>query len=256
MSGTTFSHTFNSAGTFHYFCMVHPWMEGEIIVGSGTPSPTPTGISLDVSTDRAAYEPGDIVNAEAEFSGAGSGKNVAISVSDPTGANIVSRTITTDSRESGSIQFKLSDNARGGMYEVVATSSLSGINYRDNAFFSVRSDQAIVSIITLESTDQQGNPVSSFTKGKMGFVKVILNTESPESALVTVNLFDSELTSLGIGSFKTTLSQGNSELLLSFFIPADASTGNANIYANVFSDWPSQGGVPLTGEKSATVNLR
>ncbi len=32
MSGTTFSHTFDDAGTYEYFCMVHPWMKGIIQV--------------------------------------------------------------------------------------------------------------------------------------------------------------------------------------------------------------------------------
>lgn len=32
MSGTTFEHTFDDAGTFDYFCMVHPWMVGQVIV--------------------------------------------------------------------------------------------------------------------------------------------------------------------------------------------------------------------------------
>ncbi len=32
MAGTTFSHTFESAGEFPYFCMVHPWMNGIVIV--------------------------------------------------------------------------------------------------------------------------------------------------------------------------------------------------------------------------------
>ena len=30
--GKTFSHTFTDAGTFKYFCMVHPWMEGIVTV--------------------------------------------------------------------------------------------------------------------------------------------------------------------------------------------------------------------------------
>ncbi len=33
MAGTTFSHTFESNGEFAYFCMVHPWMEGLVLVG-------------------------------------------------------------------------------------------------------------------------------------------------------------------------------------------------------------------------------
>jgi len=32
MAGSSFSHTFDAAGTFDYFCMVHPWMEGTVIV--------------------------------------------------------------------------------------------------------------------------------------------------------------------------------------------------------------------------------
>jgi len=32
MSGSTFSFTFDEAGTYDYFCMVHPWMIGTIIV--------------------------------------------------------------------------------------------------------------------------------------------------------------------------------------------------------------------------------
>ena len=32
MAGTTFSHKFEAAGTFPYFCMVHPWMEGIVVV--------------------------------------------------------------------------------------------------------------------------------------------------------------------------------------------------------------------------------
>ena len=32
MAGSTFSHTFDEAGTFDYFCMVHPWMVGSVVV--------------------------------------------------------------------------------------------------------------------------------------------------------------------------------------------------------------------------------
>ena len=33
MAGTTFEATFDEAGSFEYFCMVHPWMVGSVIVG-------------------------------------------------------------------------------------------------------------------------------------------------------------------------------------------------------------------------------
>jgi len=48
MAGTTFSHTFESAGEFPYFCMVHPWMIGIVIVGEAGAEPMPTApIELD-----------------------------------------------------------------------------------------------------------------------------------------------------------------------------------------------------------------
>ena len=41
---TTFSHTFENAGTYDYFCMVHPWMKGAVMVqnadGSGSDDKT------------------------------------------------------------------------------------------------------------------------------------------------------------------------------------------------------------------------
>ena len=34
MAGTTFSHTFDTLGQYDYYCIVHPWMIGEVIVQS------------------------------------------------------------------------------------------------------------------------------------------------------------------------------------------------------------------------------
>ena len=36
MAGATFSHKFEAAGTYNYFCMVHPWMSGMIVVQEDT----------------------------------------------------------------------------------------------------------------------------------------------------------------------------------------------------------------------------
>lgn len=40
MAGTTFSFKFEEAGTFPYFCMVHPWMEGIVNVGTAEATTT------------------------------------------------------------------------------------------------------------------------------------------------------------------------------------------------------------------------
>ena len=48
LAGSSFSFTFNEAGTYEYFCMVHPWMTGVVIVGGTAPTPPPPTIVDDV----------------------------------------------------------------------------------------------------------------------------------------------------------------------------------------------------------------
>jgi plastocyanin len=218
---------------------------------------TPTPIvseKIDVYTDSNSYSSGSLVSVRTSTA---SNANVAISVSDSDGNNIVTRTVTVDNSGKGEVQFKLSSSAKSGTYVVDATATVSGKKISDSTKFTVSSNSSgNITIVSLSPTDQQGNPVSSFTKGKLGFVNVVLDSDSSTTSLVTINLFDSQLTSLGIGSFKTTLNSGQSEMSLSFFIPNDAEFGSGDIYANVFSDWPSQGGVPLTGESATKVRLQ
>ena len=46
LGGTTFEHTFDEAGEYPYFCIVHPWMAGTVMVGDtarpAAPAPPPT----------------------------------------------------------------------------------------------------------------------------------------------------------------------------------------------------------------------
>ncbi len=40
--GSTYQFTFANAGTFDYFCSVHPWMTGQVIVGAASTTPSTT----------------------------------------------------------------------------------------------------------------------------------------------------------------------------------------------------------------------
>ncbi len=64
MAGTTFSHTFEEEGTFPYFCMVHPWMEGIVKVQAGSAAPMPTVI-VDPSEIMAEIQTSDGMANEA-----------------------------------------------------------------------------------------------------------------------------------------------------------------------------------------------
>ena len=64
--GGVFSHTFDEEGTWYYFCMVHPWMIGKVVVGDGTPIQTAvpdsyTAQSITLNFDNAYSTSDDIV---------------------------------------------------------------------------------------------------------------------------------------------------------------------------------------------------
>lgn len=60
--GATFTHTFNSVGTFPYYCRAHSAYVGKVIVTSATPTPTPPpGTTLRNISTRAFVQTGDNV---------------------------------------------------------------------------------------------------------------------------------------------------------------------------------------------------
>jgi predicted secreted protein with PEFG-CTERM motif len=68
MAGTTFSHTFEEAGTFPYFCMVHPWMEGIVNVGTAEVTTTSTP-QPELISEKPAEESQVSVSLDHEISG-------------------------------------------------------------------------------------------------------------------------------------------------------------------------------------------
>ena len=182
-------------------------------------------------------------------SGVGSGTAFGSS-----GSGIISRSFEVDS-QGVPFEFRIDENFKTGTYKVVATSSDNGNTITNTAYFKVKSQYNSFKITSVQVTDQQGNQ-SNLQAGEMGFIKVNLEANKSITTLVTVNLFDSDLTSIGIGLIKTTLSSGNSEIILSFMIPSDVAVGTSDIYVNAFSDWPSNGGIPLTGEISIAENIK
>jgi len=59
MAGGSYSYTANTAGTFDYYCMVHPWMEGTIIVeaaGAADAAEAAAAAAADAAADAAAAQ--------------------------------------------------------------------------------------------------------------------------------------------------------------------------------------------------------
>ena len=61
MAATTFSHTFEAEGKFPYFCMVHPWMTGIVIVQESKGS-EPIGLEpKSKGSEKSEFAPGTLV---------------------------------------------------------------------------------------------------------------------------------------------------------------------------------------------------
>jgi len=63
-TGTFYSHVFTEIGVFHYFCVVHPWMEGIVKVQAVGSSPTPT-VVMDLKEIMAEIQTSDGLANEA-----------------------------------------------------------------------------------------------------------------------------------------------------------------------------------------------
>jgi hypothetical protein len=211
----------------------------------------PLGLSL--TDDQLYYAYGDVVTIKTVLPGL-SLQNIAIAVADPTGNDIVSRTVNTDENGTAQLQFKIPSNFATGNYTDIATVMVEGKNYTNSTKFSVIKTHGI-SIDSVQLTDQQGNPVSMIKKGQNNFVKVSISSGETTPALLTLNLSDSNQSSIDTASIKSTINPGDSQMTLSFFISPNAQVGSAYIFTDIYSDWPSNGGTPLTTESCLSASL-
>ena len=210
--------------------------------------------SLNLNTDQSYYAYGDVVTLSVSLPGL-SLQTIAVGVSNPVGDNVISRTITTDENGTGLLQFKIPNTYQTGVYQDIVTASVYGKNYTNSTEFNVIKSHG-VSIDSVQITNQQGNPVSILPKGQNGFVKVSISSGEKMPALLTLNLFDANQSSLGTTSIKSIVNSGTSQMTLSFFIPSNVQVGLANVYTDVYSDWPNNGGTPLTAESCLAADLQ
>ena len=71
--GESFSFRFTDDGTFNYFCMIHPWMEGQVVISRGGTSISPPSTSPSVPTDTTPpkiLKPSNIVADADDHKGA------------------------------------------------------------------------------------------------------------------------------------------------------------------------------------------
>lgn len=119
---------------------------------------------------------------------------------------------------------------------------------------------SIVDILSVTPCDFYLNPKSRFERGEEAYFYVIVKNKDavPRSALITASVFEGSNRPLATPStIKITMDPGSiaSARFGPVVIPIWATTGEARVYANVFSDWPKERGIPYCPEKSASFNI-
>lgn len=115
----------------------------------------------------------------------------------------------------------------------------------------------LIRIEEVTPCNQSGYPTTTFKAGSIAYFKTVINNTSfgSETLLVTVNVYDSSDTTLGVVSFKGKVLPGVSTFILGLPIPSTTALGYSTVYANAFTDWPYYGGVPYCPEISATFEI-
>lgn len=177
---------------------------------------TTSSLNATVETDKASYKLREIVNVTGNVTYDGELVQdglIAIQIDDPT-KTLIARTLhlSTNSPEQWSIE--------------------------------------IVSVIPC---DTGGNFKPAIKRGTSAWFKVTIKNNALVSrkVLIVINIYDSNLIPLDIAAVSLDVGAGDTATFQpQMYISHWASTGAGIIYANVYSDWPKDGGYPRCPEKS------
>ena len=106
-----------------------------------------------------------------------------------------------------------------------------------------------IRIVSVSTTDLQGNPKTSFRRGEIVVVNVNISSlityyaAQPQTYLLIVEAFTPEEEVIALGFTSGQLASGQSVVTgYGFKIPADAPTGTYTIEVYVWNGWPAQMG--------------
>jgi outer membrane protein assembly factor BamB len=177
-------------------------------------------LSISTSTDKQLYNIGEQVN--------------------------ISTTITLDGNSINHIAAVEVDNPYGNPYIIrtIATGNVSDQWWR-------------VQIKNVYTCDSFGNPQTTFSRGQIAYVSLtIKNTDNYNSYNLLVALFAQSSQNTPILAFyphRTTIQAGQQLWLMAQLpIPNDAPTGEAKLYASLFTDLPKAMGYPYCPENKTT----
>ena len=210
-----------------------------------------TGITL--QTDASQYFIGDMIVIESALTDVGSGNEIHIFITDPNGNNVSIQSLNTDDSGFAILLLRVQDNWIPGEYSIRVMDWNSDLE--ETMTMDIVKPLPEITLSPTVTTTEDGNSITSYNAGDMAYFATSLLSESTSDVLLTINVVDSDDTTLGVAFFKSIVGKGDSELVLGFKIPNDAADGTAKIYVNTYTDWIDQGGIAISSELVSEVNI-
>ena len=113
-------------------------------------------------------------------------------------------------------------------------------------------------IASAYASDGNGNPVAGFYNDGNGYFSMTVANQDHQARLVliAVSIYDGNGVPLGLYTAQVQIGKDASQLETATIpIPTDAHSGTAYGYADVYSDFPQNGGVPLAAEQPFTFQI-
>jgi len=117
----------------------------------------------------------------------------------------------------------------------------------------------IVDVIPMDGPPPDWNPKNEFKRGEWLYLNVTGRNDDTDlhSILLTACLYDGNQNPIGLSSPTKFTVDRNSNFYQfpRIWIPKWAFIGNATVYANVYTDFPRNGGTPYSPEAAATIQI-
>jgi hypothetical protein len=211
--------------------------------------------SLSISTENSAYLLGESILIDLDLAGAASGESILLEIRDSQNNQVLLQSLNTDSSGKSDITYQLQPSQDSGLYSIIATSGIDDWSFSDTATFTAIMPIPDVTIGDVIPTIEDGTIAESLQTGDMVSFNTPIVSHSTSDVLITVNVFDSEDTALGLAYFKSKIIDDEFDIVLGLQIPDDAATGMATVYVNTYTDWIENGGVAINDEIVSQIEI-
>lgn len=114
-------------------------------------------------------------------------------------------------------------------------------------------------IVDFTPCDSIGRPKQTFLREQFAYFKVMVNNTSPfadREVIIAVTVCDNRSIPIEVRATKVTILAGrNVTYVPTPYIANWSASGTGTAYANVYSDWPKNGGRPYCPEKATTFSI-